>query len=408
MSEASEFGALAYAVRGRVLARHMGQLCPVQAVLMVPPVFVAVATGSHRFAWRSGTTAAIVLGAGLLLSRLRAPGRIQRNEALAVSALAFLLAPVVMALSVTSFDLSFIDAWFETVSGVTTTGLTVLPSVEGRPAALLFLRAWMQWYGGLGIVVLSVALLVRPGASIRRLSAVEFAEDDLVGGIRAHARRVTLVYVGLTAGGILLLTIVGVPAWTGLLHALAAVSTGGFSSLDDSLDGLGGWGPRAAVMLLSLTNEDLVNILAAATGQTLGFPRVVARIENAEYRDVCTQLNVGTTIVPNETISRYLADMVEGQDILELSTIVKGPARFFSFIASDEEAGTRIDQLDLPDKARVICIYRGDDFLLPDDDDRLKKDDDVVILTDRSNIETLRERWQPRSAGEAGGSTDHP
>jgi len=163
-------------------------------------------------------------------------------------------------------------------------------------------------------------------------------------------------------------------------------------------------GPQQTDLLLCLTDEDLVNILAAVTGRSLGFQRVVTKIENAEYREVCTKLNLGTTIVPNETISRYLADMAEGQDILELSTILKGEARFFSFVISDDEAGKRVPQLELPSRARAICLYRGDELLLIDGEEKLKKDDELVILTDRSHIRELRERWEPRSAGEAGRS----
>lgn len=165
-------------------------------------------------------------------------------------------------------------------------------------------------------------------------------------------------------------------------------------------------GPSETDVLMCLTKEDLVNILAAVTGCSLGFDRVVTKIEDAEYVEVCTKLNLGHTIVPNETISRYLADMVEGQDILELSTIVKGDARFYSFIASKDEAGKRVSELDLPDNARVICIYREDAFSLAGEETTLREGDEAVILTDRSNIEQLRERWQPRSGGEAGGSGD--
>ncbi|MFP4053049.1 MAG: potassium channel family protein [Phycisphaerae bacterium] len=163
-------------------------------------------------------------------------------------------------------------------------------------------------------------------------------------------------------------------------------------------------GPRETDVLMCLTNEDLVNILASVTGKTLGFARVVTKIKNSEYTDVCAKLELDQIIVPNQTIGRYLADMVEGQDILELSTIIKGGARFFSFIVSKEEAGSRIGDLGLPEKTRAIFLYREDEFHLAEDRDKLKKGDDVVILTDRSHLQELIERWRPQSTGEAGTS----
>jgi trk system potassium uptake protein TrkA len=163
-------------------------------------------------------------------------------------------------------------------------------------------------------------------------------------------------------------------------------------------------GPSQTDILLCLTDQDLVNILASVTGRSLGFERVVTRIDDSEYRDVCTTIGAGTTIVPNETISRYLTDMVAGQDILELSTIIKGDARFFSFKVSDETAGSTIGSLDLPEKTRVICYYRDDTFYLADAEDKLKTDDEVVILTHRSRLQELKERWQPQESGQAGES----
>jgi trk system potassium uptake protein TrkH len=97
----------------------------------------------------------------------------------------------------------------------------------------------MQWYGGLGIVVLSLALVVRPGMTALRLGSLD-AADDLVGGTRAHARRVLLVYVALTASGLLVWALLGGPLLDGLLYILAAVSTGGFAPTSGSFADLSG------------------------------------------------------------------------------------------------------------------------------------------------------------------------
>ena len=89
--------------------------------------------------------------------------------------------------------LGFLDALFEAISGVTTTGLSTKATLVGAPQTFLFARAWMQWYGGLGVVVLSLALIMQPGLVAKGLAVAEAEADNLVGGTRAYARRALIV-----------------------------------------------------------------------------------------------------------------------------------------------------------------------------------------------------------------------
>jgi trk system potassium uptake protein len=108
--------------------------------------------------------------------------------------------------------------------------------------------------------------------------------------------------------------------------------------------------------------------------------------------------------LPSRTISRYLADMVEGVDILELSTVIKGEARFFAFTVDGEE-GKKVTDLDLPKKARVICYYRDGRFSLADETTKLRKGDEMVVLAHSEVIGDLRERWNPKRTNDDGGSS---
>lgn len=248
----SHVGTLSYAVRPRVVGRYVADLLILQAVLICAPILVSMLAAEFHFTWRAGIALVFLSGCGLAFRRLSAPQGVQANEALVISGSAFLIAPLVMTFPMMSSGLSFMDALFESVSGVTTTGLSTVVTVEDKPLSFLFSRAWMQWYGGLGVVVLSIGLLMRPGQAARRISAADFEEDNLVGGTRAHARRVLTVYLALTAFGFGLVILCGARPFVSLTHTLAAVSTGGFSSYDQSLAGLGGWTPRAAVLFVSL------------------------------------------------------------------------------------------------------------------------------------------------------------
>jgi len=243
---------LIFPVRKRVVLKYGGQLMLMLGVLTLPPMGVALVEADWVPALRFSMLCGGLFVIGALLSRLPAPTHIQGNEALTVTALAFLITPLLMSWPMMAPGILFLDAFFEAVSGVTTTGLTTLNSVEGLPISFLFARAWMQWYGGLGIVVLSVALLMGHNAAARRLTDPAESHQTLVATARTHARRSFVVYFCLTLFGLLLLWVLTGNGFDALLHVLSAVSTGGFSAYDESLAGLGSR-PATAIMLVSLT-----------------------------------------------------------------------------------------------------------------------------------------------------------
>jgi trk system potassium uptake protein TrkA len=160
-------------------------------------------------------------------------------------------------------------------------------------------------------------------------------------------------------------------------------------------------GPEHTDYLFCLTENDQVNIIASLLGRSLGFSNVVTKIEDTELEHICTELGLDHTIIPTRTISRFLTDMVGGQDILELSIMIKGDARVFSFVTREEDEG-EVAGLQLPETARVICYYREGKFNLADEKSKLKKGDEVVVLTHRENLDKLKERWvQPANSKES-------
>ena len=153
-------------------------------------------------------------------------------------------------------------------------------------------------------------------------------------------------------------------------------------------------GPKQTDMLFCLTDDDHANMIASLVGRSLGFPRVITRIEDPELETICQELGLEDTIIPSLTISRYLADMAQGLNILELSTAIKNEARFFAFVVDDETIH-RVADLDLPAEARVVCLYRDGEFQLADEESKIHKKDEVVILTHSKNLLALHERWEP-------------
>jgi len=152
--------------------------------------------------------------------------------------------------------------------------------------------------------------------------------------------------------------------------------------------------PSHTDLLFCLTGDDQANILASLVSQSLGFKRVVTKIDDPELEHICIELGLDDTIIPARTIGRFLADKFEGRDPLELSTMIRDEARIYSFVLPDEFKGT-VASLELPDDARLVCIYRQSKLIIPDGDTKLAADDDVVVIVHQDSLNTLEKRWYP-------------
>jgi trk system potassium uptake protein len=157
--------------------------------------------------------------------------------------------------------------------------------------------------------------------------------------------------------------------------------------------------PQQTDILFCLTDSDQTNVIASLVGRSLEFKRVVTSVRDVQFENICHELGLKDTIVPYRTISRYLVDMVSGNENVDLSTVLKNEARFFSFIASEEQAGA-IRELKLQADARVVLFYRDDKFVFVDDETKLRAGDEVVILTHSKNLEELERRCLPESAAD--------
>jgi trk system potassium uptake protein TrkA len=157
--------------------------------------------------------------------------------------------------------------------------------------------------------------------------------------------------------------------------------------------------PEQTDVLFCLTDSDQDNVIASLVGRSLGFKRVVTSIGDPQFEDICHELGLKDTIIPSRTISRYLEDMVGGTENVELSTVIKDEARFFTFTAKEENA-IPVKELKLPAEARAVCYYRESRFALVDEETKLQKGDEVVVLTHSKNMPELQERWQPKPAQE--------
>jgi len=239
---------LARAVRLRVLAHYGGQLMLVSAVIYAVPCVVAMLFAEFPLAGILALFALALAGSGWWLSSFHAEPELQRNEALVLVASTFVLTPLPMSIAFMAQGVPWQDALFEAVSGITTTGLSTLADIGSRSPAFLFSRSWLQWCGGLGVIVLTIALIGGQGLASRRLYA-PVEEQPLPLTTRHFARRISAVYLGLTLIAALVLALASGSPFTGLLHSLSSVSTGGFSPLERSLADLPDWTSRYLVII---------------------------------------------------------------------------------------------------------------------------------------------------------------
>lgn len=133
---------------------------------------------------------------------------------------------------------SFTNAFFETMSGYTTTGASILNDIESMPKGILFWRSLTHWIGGMGIIVLAIAILPLLGIGGMQLFAAEApgpSADKLHPRITDTAKRLWLIYFGYTAAETLLLNLAGMSFFDAINHAMCTLSTGGFSTKNASL-----------------------------------------------------------------------------------------------------------------------------------------------------------------------------
>ncbi len=211
------------------------------ALAQVPCVLLALFRGE---AWLP-FAAAVLLGASVsvlsaLIARRESSVLDHRSAFIAVtlgwlSACMLGAAPFVWHPAV---KLSLLDAFFESVSGFTTTGATVLSGLDRLPRSLLLWRSLTHWLGGMGMVLLGIAVLPVLGVGGMQLFKAESpgpTKDKLTPRIAETAKVLWLLYLGLTLSDVLLLMVGGMELFDAVCHAMATVSTGGFSTHDASL-----------------------------------------------------------------------------------------------------------------------------------------------------------------------------
>ncbi|MFT7190494.1 MAG: trk system potassium uptake protein TrkH, partial [Dinoroseobacter sp.] len=231
-----------------------GLLLTALGASMLVPFFtdLALSTGN---AWAFFEAATITGLVGLLSAVACANGvkqrlSIQQTFLMAVGVWLFLPAFGALPFWMGATQAPYVDALFEAMSGLTTTGATVFTGLDQLPAGLLLWRSMLQWFGGIGIIV--VAMVFLPELRVGGMQIFRSEGFDTMGKILPRAaeiaQQISIIYLGLTGACILGYLMVGMPAFDALNHALTTVSTGGFSTYNASFGAFQGAPEYVAVI----------------------------------------------------------------------------------------------------------------------------------------------------------------
>lgn len=224
----------------KLTLKTIGQVLLVESALMLIPLAVALLCGGGD-AMAILISLVITAAAGELLSLLKPRSdNLRAREGFAVVALGWILVSFFGCLPFRLHGCipKLVDAYFETVSGFTTTGATLLTDVEVLPKGLLFWRSFSHWVGGMGVLVLSLALLPKMGARSIHLMRAESpgpAVDKLVPRVGNNAKILYYLYISLTAVMLVCLLLTGMNLYDALIHTFGAAGTGGFSNYNASV-----------------------------------------------------------------------------------------------------------------------------------------------------------------------------
>jgi trk system potassium uptake protein TrkH len=227
----------------RSILHFLGALLLLLGAILLLPLVVMVITGElgteHNILYAFLLPSIIAFSLGLFFQKAFRPGPLGDVQAMLICALGWLLCSAIGAIPfVIALKASYLDGFFETMSGFTTTGITMFTGLDEIPRAILFWRSLTQWLGGLGILTFFLTVTFgRTGAY--RLFGAESHKIDVgrpVPGMANTIKILWTIYTGFTVFIFLCLALARMPLFDSLCHSFTALSTGGFSPHDASIE----------------------------------------------------------------------------------------------------------------------------------------------------------------------------
>lgn len=323
-------------VNTKAILKYIGILLVVFAVAMFVPVFAGVILGEIGSAMYYAATSIVTLIIGYTLYRLLPEYDLKTKEATIIAALIFPISAFISSIPMSlSTGLPLVNAFFESVSAITTTGLSVA-SADMNPL-FLFTRSWSQWLGGIGIIIVVLAVFVHPGVTAFKLYKATYEDSKLRPNVIAATHLLGKIYIGITGIAFLFLFLSGMSLFDSICHAFSSVSTGGFSTHTESIGAFEG----ILIPFIVTISCIMGSVSFALYPEILKKPKLL--INNLQFRYFCVIAFIGILI--------YM--LILSKDIG--SFIIRVPDAGFQVFSALTTAGfSTVDLSTLPDSSKGL------------------------------------------------------
>lgn len=221
----------------RVIILAIGLMTALLGAAMIPCWLLDLA--DRRDEWpvfAASATVLLLFGGGLVIMSGGEKPRTGAREAFLLTVLVWVILPAFAAIPFLGVGMSFTDAMFESISGLTTTGATVMTGLDSQPRGLLLWRAILQWFGGIGIIVTAIAIL--PMLRVGGMQLFQLESSDMTGKFMPRVGEITsqigLIYLIISMSCALVYVFCGMTPFNAIAHAMTTVSAGGYSTHDAS------------------------------------------------------------------------------------------------------------------------------------------------------------------------------
>ena len=220
-----------------VILEQLGLIMIGIGVVTLTPLIVSlIYNESNYLSFIIPSGFSILVGYTLRRSLKDKGGRMGLKHGMMIAALAWLWAALIGGIiMMQATHITFLNAYFENMSAWTGAGMTIYSNVEILPKSILFLRSMEQWVGGLGVVVVVIGILIRPGTAAARLYKSEAREEKIRPSIVNTVKTIWWIYLLYTAVGIIMFIIVGMPIFDAVNQTMTCIATGGMSVKNDGI-----------------------------------------------------------------------------------------------------------------------------------------------------------------------------
>ena len=217
----------------------LGILQIILGIFMLIPIFVQFLFKEIDSSFFGASIITIIFGTLFFLSNLDHDKKLNLQQAFLLTALSWLSIAIFGSLPLifSEVNFSFTNAFFESMSGITTTGSTIIPNLEEMPKAILLWRAILQWLGGIGIIVMAITLM--PIMNVGGMQLFKISNSDSSEKILPKSKEIALrliyIYSGLTTLCAISYKILGMDTFDSITHSMTTIATGGFSNYNESI-----------------------------------------------------------------------------------------------------------------------------------------------------------------------------